>query len=108
MVQQTTRETTAVANNVSEVMSSSPLTLTPARYLPRPHRKPVATGPSKVVLISRSIHKSHYIVPISAPGNHELVFTRQSFRGVEVHRLPSLNPWQACVIHPDTLLNSLM
>ena len=29
MVQQTTRETTAMANNVSEVMSLSPLTLTP-------------------------------------------------------------------------------
>ena len=33
MVQQTIRETTAVANDVSAVMSSSPLTLTPVSYL---------------------------------------------------------------------------
>ena len=68
----------------------------------------MATGPSKVVLISRSFHKSHYIVRGSAPGDRELVLPRQSFRRVEVHRLSTVDTWEAYVIHPHTLLRSLM
>ena len=108
MVQRTIRETTAMANNVSEIMSSSAINPTPrSRIYAWPHRKPVATGPSKLVLVSRSIHKSHYPVRGSARGNRELVLPRQSFRGVEVHRLSALDPWQACVIHPHTFIAPL-
>ena len=108
MVQQTKREMTTIANNVSEVMSSLVINPNPGQVFTPDLRKPVATGPSKVVLISRSIHKSHYPVRSSAPGDRELVLPRQYFRGVDVHRLTALDSWQAYVVHPHTLINSLM
>ena len=62
----------------------------------------MARGPSKVVLVPRSFHKSCYTVWCSTPGNRNLVLRRQSFRRVEVHWFPSLDSWQACVIHSLT------
>ena len=72
------------------------------------YREPVATGPSKVALISRSIHKSHYLARRSAPGNVKVVLPRQSFRRVEVHRFPAVDPWEAYDIQPFLALLSLM
>ena len=108
MVQQTARDMTAIVNNVSEVTSSSVINPNPGLLFTPDFSEPAATGPSKVALISRSIHKSHYPVWSSAPGDRKLVLPRQSFRGVDVHRLTALDQWQACVIHPYTLINSLI
>jgi hypothetical protein len=103
VIQQTTRKTTTImqlmANNVSEVTSPSSRNPSNPSHS-RSNRMPVATGPSKVVLVSRFIHKPCYPMWRSAPGNRKLVLPRQSFRRVEVHWLPALDPWQACVIHP--------
>src|SRR6266702_4874 len=41
--------------------------------LKHPYSEPIATGPSKVALISRSTQKSHYLVRSSAPGNSKVV-----------------------------------
>src|SRR6266702_5688344 len=68
--------------------------------LKHPYSEPIATGPSKVALISRSTHKSHYFVRSSAPGNSKVVLPRQSFRRVEIHRFPAVDPWEAYVIQP--------
>ena len=62
------------------------------------NREPVATGPSNVVLISRSIYEPCYLVRLSAPGNRKLVLPRQSFRRVEGYWLPALDSRQAYVI----------
>ena len=109
MVQQTAKDATAImqlmANNVTKVMSPHS-----CNHWHRPlliytdlspyNRGSVATWPSNVVLISRSIHKSYYPVQRSTPRNRKLVLPGQSFQRVEVYWLPALDPQQAYVIWP--------
>ena len=104
ILQQTKIEANAfmqlMAKNVTEVMSAS--SLSPDSRLcidASPTRKPVATGPSKLVLISRSIHESCCPVPCSAPGNSKLVLWRQSIRRVEVRWFTVLDPRRAYVVY---------
>lgn len=69
-----------------------------------PHREPVASGPPKVALISRSIHKSHHLLRRSAQGISKVVLPRQSVRRMEDHRLSAVDPWQAYVIQSCPVL----
>ena len=66
--------------------------------LPSHNREPVATGTSRVVLISRSVDESCYTLRRSAPGNSNLVLPGQSLRRVEVLWVALVDPWEAYVL----------
>ena len=89
-----------MAYNIDEVKSSQSRNLYPVYSLIDNHsyRESVASRPPKVVLVSGSINKSCHLVRRSARGNRRVVLPKQSFRRVEVHRFPAMDPREAYVI----------